>query len=331
MSMKHELRRIFPRSYTTGRSIFRAYPVQRVLRMPRRAYFIYQQRKNNGVLAINLHSTAGFFGTMQAYLDILAYCEFNGLIPYVRFLDGPYYSSKHDVNWFNNYFVSKVVLPDCVSPGDDRGGLRFSSISTTNDLFNRERIDKKLDFPLANKLINHSLEVRDTISNAVESYANQQFFGGSTLGLHYRGSDKTAEAHALTYHDVVGRTKKFIKDHPDIQNLFVTTDEKSFEQYVKSMRWNVRLIFFDSGYYSENGLPVHFAPGGDPYTKGRDALLCCLLLSRCDYCLKSASYLSAWAKIFNPDLPIFLLNQPRWHANWFPDREIWEEQLLRRQ
>ena len=54
----------------------------------------------------------------------------------------------------------------------------------------------------------------------------------------------------------------------------------------------------------------HFEDMDDNYTKGLDAIVDCLLLSRCNLLIKTPSQLSAWSKVFNLDLKLVLMGQP---------------------
>jgi hypothetical protein len=47
-----------------------------------------------------------------------------------------------------------------------------------------------------------------------------------------------------------------------------------------------------------------------------------LLLSRCTALIRTASRLSAWSSVFNPQLPVVMLNRPHDGMVWFPEREI---------
>ena len=69
-------------------------------------------------------------------------------------------------------------------------------------------------------------------------------------------------------------------------------------------------------------LPVHRKGYGDAYRKGFEALVNCLLLSRCGALLKTASFLSGWAKVFAPGMETLLLNRTHVATTWFPDRDI---------
>ena len=61
---------------------------------------------------------------------------------------------------------------------------------------------------------------------------------------------------------------------------------------------------------SVDGTPIDVIQG-DNWNKGRDAVLDCLLLSRCDVLVRTASNLSLCAGFFNPRLPVVLLNRER--------------------
>jgi hypothetical protein len=60
----------------------------------------------------------------------------------------------------------------------------------------------------------------------------------------------------------------------------------------------------------------------------RDAIVNCLILSRCEALLKTASILSAWSKLFNPRLPVVMLNRPPDEHLWFPERVLVGENLF---
>jgi hypothetical protein len=78
-------------------------------------------------------------------------------------------------------------------------------------------------------------------------------------------------------------------------------------------------------YLPKGNTPIHFS-GHPGLAIGREALVTCLLLARCGFLLKTASYLSAWAKIFNPSLDVLLIS-PTLGTGFFPDRALWADQL----
>jgi hypothetical protein len=44
--------------------------------------------------------------------------------------------------------------------------------------------------------------------------------------------------------------------------------------------------------------------------------------------MKTASLLSGWSKLFNPELPVIMLNEPKKKHLWFPEREIVKQTLF---
>jgi hypothetical protein len=61
---------------------------------------------------------------------------------------------------------------------------------------------------------------------------------------------------------------------------------------------------------SLDGRPIDVVQG-DNRAKGEDAVMDCLLLSRCQYLVRTASNLSLCSTLFSPDMPVMLLNRER--------------------
>jgi hypothetical protein len=76
---------------------------------------------------------------------------------------------------------------------------------------------------------------------------------------------------------------------------------------------------------------VHVTDRFDPVNriKAREALVNCLLLARCRALIRTASFLSGWASVFNPELSVIMLNRPYQEALWFPDREVLRHESTR--
>ena len=64
--------------------------------------------------------------------------------------------------------------------------------------------------------------------------------------------------------------------------IFVATDEEPFLQFMKT-KFRRRLVYYKDAYRSDDGQPLHFNQALSAYKKGEDALLDCLLLSKCNY------------------------------------------------
>jgi hypothetical protein len=142
------------------------------------------------------------------------------------------------------------------------------------------------------------------------------------LGVHFRGTDKGSEAPPVSPDQCRHAISRYLKDHPEVDCIFVASDESQFIRYMQDEFPSIPVCFCDDQ-RSDGKLAVHNpAFGGDNYKKGREALVNCMLLSRCSALIRTASTLSGWASVFNPQLPVFLLNQPYPENVCFPDREV---------
>ena len=114
--------------------------------------------------------------------------------------------------------------------------------------------------------------------------------------------------------------ENYLRNH---NAVFVASDEEEFIEFMKISLTEIPVISRDDHYRSRGSgeLPVFRGAGGG-YEKGEDALVNTLLLAKCSTLVRTTSFLSAWASIFNPDLKVVLLNKPYDNTLWYPEREI---------
>jgi hypothetical protein len=137
------------------------------------------------------------------------------------------------------------------------------------------------------------------IPTRITEAANRVEIGAHTLGLHYRGQDKNAlswDTNPVTVDEFLTLAKSFLADRPDIDSMFIATDEFGFVEAARHALPQIRLINLGPVDFHKAELP---APG-----KADRALLDCVLLSRCAHVIKCSSALSGFAKVLRPDLPM---------------------------
>ncbi len=139
------------------------------------------------------------------------------------------------------------------------------------------------------------------------------------LGLHFRGTDKNqvfGQTNPVSHDDFLTLVDDFLKSHPEIDTIFLATDEFTFVQRVeeacpgkKVMNTGEVTLFWDLSNESENP------------KKGDHAMLDCLLLSRCRYVIKCQSALSGFSKVINPGLEAYRIsaNKMSMDIPYFPD------------
>lgn len=139
------------------------------------------------------------------------------------------------------------------------------------------------------------------------------------IGVHFRGSDKRLEAERVDWLDITSLIESCMEAyHSD--ELFVASDELGFIDYLRRRYGKRRVSALECKYLS-NGVNGAHLLSGDGFEKGREALLTIMLLGMCKVCIRGASHLSAWAKIFNPDLSVRVYGDFSAQKS-FPEREF---------
>ena len=258
---------------------------------------------------------------LSQLIALLKYCELKNLQPVVRFTN-PLYANHlgGDYDWFRDFFECVREIPSYII-----NRLSFSDIRGQGD-YHFVRQDDDFSILEAHNLYKNFFRIKPGVIKKAEDFAEMEF-SGDVLGVHYRGTDKKYEAPAVEY----SAMEKFIdrvinkigQEAAAGFRIFVATDDVEFITYLKSTKFNDKILYFGCTELAVDGRPVHLSPG-DNYRKGVEALSIIYLLSRCTWCVKTASQLSAWAVIFNPNLKIFTPQKPFAHYYHFPDKQMWE-------
>ncbi len=186
-----------------------------------------------------------------------------------------------------------------------------------------DNYDRQLNLDIAARLVQKYIGIKGPILEKVDGFSDRYFQGKRVLGIHYRGTDKSAEAPLVPYPEFKQSISQFLEQDGKFDCLFVSSDEQRFVDFIENSFSQALPVFYhDDQERSSNNVAVHRSKQGDRYKKAEEAVLNCLLLSRCDALMKTASVLSGWSKLFNPDLPVILLNPPFGRQLWFPDREL---------
>jgi hypothetical protein len=289
----------------------------------------YQKKKNGNIFAVNINSEVGFCANLEWCLEIFMYCETYNLTPYIQLTGSNYRSPQRGKDYFA-YFFENINLSEEDKLKIKNKKIRISKISHINQLGLPENYDLKLTIRNAASLIAKYISIKEDVIDEVNSFCTA-YFGNNVLGLHYRGTDKKGEAPRVDWEKVTRNVQYYLKNSHKTDCVFISSDEIDFIHYIEKRLNNefpqVSVIYRNDRYRSHNRRDFHRRYWGDNYHKGRDALVNCLLLSRCDVLMKTSSFLSGWSKLFNPELPVIMLNEPQKKYLWFPEREIVKQTL----
>lgn len=274
-------------------------------------------------LAINIKRHGmGFFAEMNWVLYAMAYGNAMGYTCTPRLLSNTYLDATRGRDWLKQYFVfrsnvnKKFNINLFVHNLTDLPNYSLNSASWN-----------VLSIEEANALFNDNLEILPAIREEAEDFIATNL-GSDYISIHYRGTDKIREAERVTYEQAIERTMNVLeavgtKD----TKLFVATDEKDFIAYISEHINIDRVVWREDIYRSSDGNPLHAGPnkmrsGSDKYRLGKDALIDTYILSKSRFLVRTCSFLSGWASVFNSELPILMLNKPHANSTWFPDRML---------
>lgn len=292
----------------------------------RRRYCQIQQKRNHGLVAVNLDTDKGMFAQLNWCLYIFSYCELQQKIPYIILSSSLYTDSKHGDDWFSYFFFNPSITLEHTKLVNN-GRVRVSHIRHIRDLgISKESYNVSLIY--AAYLVRKYLNIKQHIQEKIDRYCRENFDGMTVLGVHYRGSDKLKEAPRVDWVRFKNIIQDHLEKHKKINCIFVASDEQEFIEFINTEFDDIKVCWHDDKIKSVEQTPAHKTSYDDNYLKGEEALINCLLLSNCTYLLKTASFLSGWSKIFNIGLRVVMVNKPYDKSLWFPDKAILIEQNM---
>jgi hypothetical protein len=261
--------------------------------------------------------SAGFFSLFFQVLGAIDLCRRYQHNLDIAFTKGPYVDHSRGGNWWSYYF--------------DPSAFEFSStvvgryeITDLHEQHLFAQYGSAIPAAAANKMIS-GMSIRADVLRKAQAYVDTHFAGRRVIGIHYRGTDKVTgdsrEAVRVPYSYVI----KYLEGFRDAV-LFVATDESSFVSSLKE-HFGTNVVCYDA-IRSDTRLSIHSQTGVDTAFKaGEDALIDCLLLSRCHLLARTDSNLSLASTFFNPRLPT--INLTRKYARDIQGTHLYAEDCAR--
>ena len=251
---------------------------------------------------------SGLFSELAAALGFLEhYLKWRPLYSglQIDFADkGLYFEPSAGPNWWQYYF-------EPIGIGSQADANPRSIDLFQHDVF-AERVEQTMPRATGAAIVARYFHLRPVIRRAVDEYISSRFGTAFVIGIHYRGTDKIDEAPRVPYETVLAAVENALGAAAHQRcKLFLATDEQAFLECMHA-RYPDQLLFREM-YRSVDGIPIHRRQT-DNLRMGEDAVIDCLLLSRCHRLIRTASDLGLFATLFNPALPEILLSRPRWRG-----------------
>lgn len=276
---------------------------------------LVRYRSRKGVYAIDLDSDwLGLGARIVKTLEILLYCEEKGLTPLIRY---NYREKTTGADYFGDLFRYKLSTEDLIARP------AFTSIRDVDELGWSEDYNRKLRLNFARTLFDRHFVINPEIVEEVEQFCRSNFNGSMVLGVHYRGTDKAGEAPLVAKDQFLHRIKAVLSERPGLEIIFLSTDDEKIIQFLLDSDLTVPVLFRKDAIRSSDGDQFHRKKEVSKSVVNQDAIINMLILSHCDYLLKTASILSDCSVIFNPNIEVSLISKP--HSEgliWWPCREI---------
>ena len=144
----------------------------------------------------------------------------------------------------------------------------------------------------------------------------------NSLGIHFRGTDKTTDTKmntSISKEDFYEIFDSYIKKKP-FKSVFLATDEKDVYTFLNTKYPNIEIkLSREFGNQS-----IFWKHNSNPAKNAKEAMIDMLCLSKCKTVLKVSSALSSFAKLVNPNLEVYRLNALKMFTDipYFPDAYI---------
>jgi len=257
--------------------------------------------KDAYLLTLPLYNSGLFntFNTVIGALDQYDRGNITGLR--IDFEDkGWYFDAARGHNWWSYYF--EPIVLGVVS--DSKKEILFP---TYQKIIFAYHAQFEMSRERAHELIEKYIHILPHIRQKVDFFCKHHFTDCFVLGIHYRGTDKVFESSPVDYKTVTQHIHAVLNAHrSENVKIFVATDDSNFAAYIQDQF--PHLVVMCDALRSNNESGVHTRLDLAPYQKGEDAIIDCLLLSKCSLLIKMASNLSDCSLQFNPHIPVIKLN-----------------------
>lgn len=257
--------------------------------------------KDFRVITVEYSPSIGMFATANQVLGQIYLFE-TGRLKNVSGLavdfreNGLYYDPSCGPNWWSYYFE-----PVCIGEKENARIVYPSRSQYWQSWMTRYEIPRSI----ASDIVRRHIHVKRSIQQKVDAFIDQFFQNRYVIGVHYRGLDKGKEAPRVDFAKVFEEIDRRIpQNRPYV--IFIATDEGAFLESARQ-KYADLVLAIDAHRSIDLTKGVHFSYSHN-YQVGEEAILDALLLSRCDFLIRTSSNLSLWATYFNPDLPVVLLN-----------------------
>jgi len=246
---------------------------------------------SKGIGVIN-STGAGFFSNFRGSVSAIKRCEDNDLVPFMNWRNNPYIENSQGGNSWDYYFEQPF------------------NVINNNIKYNIEQDFSWRNLPhtreTMSSLIEKYITLKPNIQKEIDDFYDRNMKSRHVLGVHIRLTDKAthpAEKKTIvSLENYKTEIRNYVNLFPDAY-IYLATDSTDYINQLKE-EFGDKIILPDV-LRSSGGASVHHHSQGNGYKKGKDVLMECILLSKCDFLIKGVSNVSLCALFFNKELEHF--------------------------
>src|SRR3569833_3203585 len=172
------------------------------------------------VVNIRIHAPlAGLGAHLNMAVLMLSACEDRGVVPHFRFTSPLYGADDGSVDWLQNLYIQPRTSRRSAGPE--------IVITRWDDMSRSFRFRHTKERRALSRLVHAQFNPASAIAMRVESLAKRLFGGDPTLGIHYRGTDKAAEARVVPVSEMLEGAQELLATDA-FRRIFVATDSADF-------------------------------------------------------------------------------------------------------
>lgn len=263
---------------------------------------------------ITTFSGHGLFSCFFAVLNNIRWCEKNGVTPVVDWMRDRHsnYYQKEGYNGSTQpweYYFEPISAPTEKVGRLQQGTMIYNGYCAPDGsgipVTTRHSKDYKRTFEKEYRrsiyqTITEYITIKPVITQKVEQFYQDTMIGKTTVGIHMRGTDKSAEVRPVSVEEVCEAANNCAQGLVGCQFLMATDEERLLTE-AKGLL-NGPVISYNAQ-RSLDGKPVHkWVKSGPKAQLGEEVLIEVLLLSRCNAFVHTCSNVSSAVLFFNPEL-----------------------------
>ena len=164
-----------------------------------------------------------------------------------------------------------------------------------------------------NEYVRKNVKVKEEIIKKVDLFY-KKYFTEYMIGVHVRGTDKKSESYIgqrpfVILEDYITQIDLVLKREPNATIFIASDSNEAIKEIINRFPKNNIVVNKCTRMQKYLGpIPLHLSSFAGPLA-GEEALIDCLLLSKCDHVICTDSNLSAAALYFNPETSCTFVNQ----------------------